>query len=119
MVKSAWAQQALSAGLAMAKQCPISSGLPTTMTMESFERACEHYRSLTRGEGWRGKKAHNPWCDTCQGAPKEVKIVTRKKMLAIRFADLRANLRRKRPGTAPTARATTRNQNQRGSACPL
>lgn len=55
MANDAWEHRAAAAGMAMPKQCPVTSGLPSTMTMESFQRACDKYRALNRGDGWHGK----------------------------------------------------------------
>lgn len=83
------------------------------MTLESFEMACERCREQKPSDPWNPRYTKHGWCDTCQGQrrPKELRIVTLKKLLAARLAERMAGYRReKRPGTAATVRANNRNQ---------
>lgn len=81
--------------LAGVKICPATNGLPTTMTMESFRRVCEHYQQQEcRGALDQGRYKYT-LCDLCQGKqlPKELAITTLPKL----------NTTRKRPGNAATS----------------
>jgi len=57
--------------------CPVTNGLPTTMTLAGFETACARIRNLDRNE-WADKKNYKyTWCQICQGKqlPKELRVV--------------------------------------------
>ncbi|WP_310598818.1 hypothetical protein [Desulfobulbus sp.] len=58
------------------KICPVTNGLPTTMTLEGFQAACEKCREQDRA-GWDEQHHYkHTWCDTCQGKkrPRELRI---------------------------------------------
>lgn len=81
------------------KICPISSGLPTTMTLEGFKAACERSREQDR-HNYDGQRAYKfTWCDTCQGEkmPGELRIVSLEKLRAARKQQYK-----KRPENAAT-----------------
>ena len=68
------------------KICPVTSGLPTTMTLEGFQAACERSREADR-HNYDSQRAYKyTWCDTCQGKkmPRELRIVSLDKLRAAR-----------------------------------
>lgn len=73
--------------------CPVTGNLPTEMTQDAFEAACEVARKKEQGIGYcRSKrKIVETWCDTCQGRskPKGLTIITTKRALAKRLAEQR------------------------------
>lgn len=99
--------------MASPKQCPITSGVPTVMTKESFISACERCREQDKHQFSYARGYKNPWCDTCQGnkLPKELRIVSLKKLRAIRIIEM---MKRNRPETAPTVLAINLNQMNEG-----
>lgn len=73
--------------------CPVTGNMPTEMTQEAFDAACEQCRRNQQGTGYlRSKrKIIETWCDTCQGRkkPKGLRIITSKKALEKWFAEQR------------------------------
>lgn len=63
-------------------QCPITVGLPTSMTLPSFTRHCEHHnrnRKLKRGHNYTQLESsmYDEYCAWCKGRlPKELTIIT-------------------------------------------
>ena len=60
------------------KHCPVTNGLPTTMTLAGFEAACDRYQERD-GHGFASHRAYkHGWCATCQGKqrPKELLLVS-------------------------------------------
>ena len=81
------------------KICPITSGLPTTMTLEGFQAACERSREQDR-HNYDGQRAYKyTWCDTCQGRkmPKELRIVPLSQLRERREAKRRSQEMRQHP----------------------
>lgn len=75
------------------RYCPVTGNIPTEMTQEAFDTACEAARVKERGKGYcRSKrKVVETWCDTCQGrrTPKGLTILTPKLAMAKRLAEQR------------------------------
>lgn len=74
------------------KICPVTNGLPTTMTLDGFKEACERCREQDR-HGWEESRAYkHTWCDTCQGnrRPKELRIISLEKLIRDRKAMMNA-----------------------------
>lgn len=60
------------------KICPVTNGLPSTMTAKGFAEACERAQLQDR-QGYAGKRAYKfTLCDACQGKrpPRELTIVS-------------------------------------------
>jgi len=57
------------------RQCPVTSGLPTSMTMESFKRLCARFVQGVKTDF--GRKPAQSWCSRCQGKrlPRELTII--------------------------------------------
>jgi predicted metal-binding protein len=57
--------------------CPVTNGLPTTMTLEGFKAACERCREQDRHTYYAARGYKFTWCDVCQGKmlPKELRVM--------------------------------------------
>ena len=94
-------RQAAIKSLRAVKICPVTNSLPTTMTAEGFEAACERYREADKHQLYHARAYKHTWCDTCQGKqrPQELQIVSLAKLTRHRR---RKEAQRKRPGNAGT-----------------
>lgn len=62
--------------------CPVTNGLPTTMTLESFKAACSQIREQERHGAWDTRCYQHSWCDIFQGKklPKELRVLSLDKL---------------------------------------
>lgn len=90
-------------GFQAVKICPVTNGLPTTMTLAGFTAACDRCRDQDR-HGYDGQRAYKyTWCDTCDGRqrPKELRIVSLSRLEAERQARRERQKRPENGGTFP------------------
>lgn len=100
--KSAWTKEGKAKvikGLQGIKICPVTNGLPTTMTLEGFKAACDRCREQDKHQLYHAKTYKHTWCDTCQGKqqPGELRIVPLSQLREKREAKRRGQEMRQHP----------------------
>lgn len=75
------------------RQCPITSGRPTQMTADQFERMCAHNQEqVDRRVGpFTAPASRVSWCAVCQGRlrPKELRLVSERTLRDRRERELK------------------------------
>jgi len=58
--------------------CPVTGGLPTTMTLAGFKNACRLAIEQARPDSWDKRSYKHGWCSSCQGKklPKELRVLS-------------------------------------------
>ena len=89
------------------RQCPITSGRPTQMTADQFERMCQRNQELVdRKIGpFEAPASRVSWCAVCQGRlrPKELRLVSERTLRDRRERELKAAQKKARTGATVQA----------------
>ena len=89
------------------RQCPITSGRPTQMTADQFERMCQHNQDLlaARVGPFDAPASRVSWCAVCQGnlRPKELRLVSERTLRDRRERELKEIQKKARTGATVQA----------------
>jgi len=69
--------------------CPVTGGLPTTMTLAGFKKACRLAIEQARPDSWNNRSYKHSFCDTCKGKrrPKELVLLSLEQIKKQRVTD--------------------------------
>jgi hypothetical protein len=102
------------------KQCPITSGRPTQMTADQFERMCQHNQAqVDRRVGpFTAPASRVSWCAVCQGQlrPKELRLVSERTLRDRRERELKEIQKKARTGATVQAYWEQQSQAQQGGS---
>ena len=102
------------------KQCPITSGRPTQMTADQFERMCRHNQAqVDRKVGpFTAPASRVSWCAVCQGQlrPMELRLVSERTLRDRRERELKEIQKKARTGATVQAYWEQQSQAQQGGS---